>query len=252
MQEVKRNELIQLMLDSAPMSVALYDNSVTLFECNMEAVRLFEYDSKEKFIQAFNERFFDFSEEYQPCGTPTTEKKGYIFGKAASEGRYKTQWSHRTADGKELPTEAIIIRIDYDNDYMLASYVRDLREAKEAEKQRFAIEIAALEWEFSKREVIPTKITKGSLLLDVMSTQAYVGDNVLDLTKTEFKLLYLLMQNEDNIITYETIYETIWKRPMGKDKNSVQAAVKRLRQKIEPAGYGVHAIRGKGYVFERG
>ena len=237
MREAKRHETIQLMLDSAPISVALYDSSVTLFECNMEAVRLFGYDSKERFMREFNERFFDFSEKYQPCGTPTTEKKGYIFSRAASDGKYRTEWLHRTADGKELPTEAIIIRIDYDDDYLLASYVRDLREVKETERK--------------KRENVPTKITKGSLMLDVMSSQAYVKDHVLDLTKTEFKLLYLLMQNEGNIMTYENIYETIWKRPMGKDRNSVQAAVKRLRQKIEPAGYSVHVIRGKGYIFEK-
>jgi len=50
----------------------------------------------------------------------------------------------------------------------------------------------------------------------------------------------------------EDIYESIWQRPMGDDKNTLQAAVKRFRQKVEPIGYSIYAVRGKGYIFEKG
>ena len=111
---------------------------------------------------------------------------------------------------------------------------------------------SALAWEMSKRGEVPTKITKGALTLDVFSSQAYINDQILYLTKTEFKLLCLFMQNEGKVIAFETIYEAIWKRPIGDDKKAVQAAVKRFRQKLEPTGYDVYAVRGKGYVFEKG
>jgi DNA-binding response OmpR family regulator len=109
---------------------------------------------------------------------------------------------------------------------------------------------AALAWEMSHREDI--KITKGSLTLDISSNQAYISGEILDLSKTEIKLLALFMKNEGETITFETIYQNIWNRPMGDDKNAIQAAVKRLRHKIEPAGYDIYAVRGKGYVFEIG
>jgi len=60
------------------------------------------------------------------------------------------------------------------------------------------------------------------------------------------------LQNEGKIMEFSFIYENIWQLPMGEDKNAVQAAVKRFRQKIEPAGYDIYAVRNKGYIFDKG
>jgi len=110
---------------------------------------------------------------------------------------------------------------------------------------------STLHFELSKREVLPEKIIKGHMTLDILSSQALLKNEVMDLTKTEFKLLYLFVQNEGKTMPFESIYKTVWNRPMSDDKNAVQAAVKRLRQKIEAAGYNIRAVRGEGYVFER-
>ena len=100
---------------------------------------------------------------------------------------------------------------------------------------------AALQWEF----------TREPFTLDLLSGQAFVNEEPLPLTNTEFKLLYLCLQNEGKIMAFEFIYENIWQRPMGNDKNAVQAAVKRFRQKIEPFGYDIYAVRNKGYILEK-
>ncbi|MCL2201619.1 MAG: response regulator transcription factor [Oscillospiraceae bacterium] len=110
---------------------------------------------------------------------------------------------------------------------------------------------AALKWEQSRREQLPRKIVKGPFALDLLSNQATLNGHMLDLTATEFKLLYLCIQNEGKIMDFDHIYESIWQRPMGDDRNAVQAAVKRFRQKMEPAGYDIYAVRGKGYIFEK-
>ena len=110
---------------------------------------------------------------------------------------------------------------------------------------------SALKWELSKRENIPEKITKGSLTLDMLSSRAFVNGNVLNLTNIEFKLLCLCIQNEGQLMDFELIYQTIWTRPMVNDRNAVQAAVKRLRQKIAPTGYRISVRRDKGYVFAK-
>jgi DNA-binding response OmpR family regulator len=109
----------------------------------------------------------------------------------------------------------------------------------------------ALEFELSKREVMPEKIVKGLLTLDILSNQAMLKDEVMDLTVTEFKLLYLCMQNEGKTMSFEEIYETVWKRPMAEDNNAVKSAVKRMRHKINQAGYDIRAVRGQGYRFEK-
>jgi DNA-binding response OmpR family regulator len=110
---------------------------------------------------------------------------------------------------------------------------------------------STLQWELSYRENIPKKIIKGSLSLDISEGQAYINDNVLELANIEFKLLSLGMQNENELMDFELIYTTIWKRPMVDSNIAVQSAVKRLRQKIKDTEYTIYAKRGKGYVFGR-
>lgn len=109
---------------------------------------------------------------------------------------------------------------------------------------------ASLQWETSRQNNF--KFTCGPFMLDLLGSQAYVNGEPLSLTATEFKLLYLCLQNEGKIMEFSFIYENIWQLPMGEDKNAVQAAVKRFRQKIEPAGYDIYAVRNKGYIFDKG
>ena len=112
---------------------------------------------------------------------------------------------------------------------------------------------SAINWELSRHEEMemPEKITKGALVLDMLSSQAYINDTIMDLTSTEYKLLHLCMKNEGEIMSFESIYETVWRRPLVNNRNAVQAAVKRLRQKIESTGYDIHAVRNNGYVFRK-
>ncbi len=92
-------------------------------------------------------------------------------------------------------------------------------------------------------------IKKGALTLDVVAAQAYVEDTDLLLQPREFALLLLLAQNEGEIMDAETLYEKAWGRPLAGDRNTLQVTVSKIRKKIEPAGYDIAVVRGKGYVF---
>ena len=92
-------------------------------------------------------------------------------------------------------------------------------------------------------------ITKGTLTLDIMATQAFIGGEDLALTPKEFSLLLLLVQNEGNVLNAEFVYETVWKAPLIGNKNAMQTAVSKLRQKLEPSDYGIDFLRGRGYIF---
>ena len=92
-------------------------------------------------------------------------------------------------------------------------------------------------------------IKKGALTLDVVAAQAYVEDTDLLLQPREFALLLLLAQNEGEIMGAETLYEKAWGRPLAGDRNTLQVTVSKIRKKIEPAGYDIAVVRGKGYVF---
>lgn len=93
-------------------------------------------------------------------------------------------------------------------------------------------------------------IKKGTLVLDIIATQAFIEGEDLNLQTKEFLLLLLLVQNEGNVITTEDLYSKIWGRPMAGDKTAVQKAASRLRKKLDAAGYTVRSVYSKGYVFE--
>jgi len=133
------NKRIQLILDSAPMSVTLYNSERTLIDCNMEAVRLFGFENKEQLIKVFNERFFDIFPPQQPCGTATRDKVDWIYEKTTKEGYARLEWAHLTADGEDLPTEITFVHIEHDDTILFVAYVQDLREKIKMEKQRLEI-----------------------------------------------------------------------------------------------------------------
>lgn len=98
---------------------------------------------------------------------------------------------------------------------------------------------------------VPDVLHKNSLKLDVVSGQAFCGDEDLLLTKKEFAVLLLLVQNEGKIVSAEYLYEKAWNQPMSGDKNAVQTAVSKLRKKIEPSGYEITTERGQGYMYQK-
>lgn len=98
----------------------------------------------------------------------------------------------------------------------------------------------------------PTQIIKkGALALDVVALRAFIDGSDLLLQTREFAMLLMLVQNEGTVIDGESLYEKAWGQPMAADRNALQVAVSNVRKKIEPSGYGIKSLRGKGYVFEK-
>ena len=131
----KISERIRLILDSAPMAVSLYDSNLSLIDCNMEAVRMFEFADKETCSRALDERFLKLSPEYQPCGMLSDEKARQAAARATSEGRFQFDWMHLTTKSEELPAKVTVVRIPINDSFALVSYVQDLREIKAAQEQ---------------------------------------------------------------------------------------------------------------------
>ena len=98
---------------------------------------------------------------------------------------------------------------------------------------------------------VPEVVNKGTLRLETFSRQAFIEGANLGLTGREFDLLSLLAQNEDRLMTTEHLYEKVWGQPLNDDANSIRVVASRLRNKIQPSGYTIHAMRGKGYIFTK-
>jgi len=115
----------------------------------------------------------------------------------------------------------------------------------------YEVLLARLEAMFRNMEHVPEALVVGPLKLDLFANIAYLNDVNLKLTQKDFDILLLLSQNEDVPYKAESIYERIWAQPMMGDKNAIQAAISKLRKKIERSGYDIKMIRRKGYVFKK-
>ncbi len=88
------------------------------------------------------------------------------------------------------------------------------------------------------------------LTLDPAARTVTRGDRRVELTKTEFDLLELLLMNAGIVLTRDTIYERIWGYDFETTSNSLDVYVGYLRRKTEAGGEQrlIHTVRGVGYV----
>ena len=89
------------------------------------------------------------------------------------------------------------------------------------------------------------------LRLDPRARHAQRGDQPLELTKTEFDLLELLMLNAGIVLSRDTIYDRIWGYDFETNSRSLDVYIGYLRRKTEAGGASrlVHTVRGVGYVL---
>ncbi len=90
----------------------------------------------------------------------------------------------------------------------------------------------------------------GGLELDPESRQAAAGGNPLDLTRLEFEVLWVLLQNAGRVLTRERLLELAWGYDFAGDTRAVDSTVKRLRAKLRIAASEadcIEAVRGVGY-----
>jgi two-component system, OmpR family, response regulator MprA len=89
------------------------------------------------------------------------------------------------------------------------------------------------------------------LELDPIAHEARRGERSLELTRTEFLLLELLMRHPRQVLTRATIFDRVWGYDFGPASNSLEVYIGYLRRKTEASGEPrlVHTVRGVGYVL---
>jgi two-component system response regulator MprA len=89
------------------------------------------------------------------------------------------------------------------------------------------------------------------LELDPDAHAARVGDRQIDLTRTEFQLLELLMLNPRRVLTSELIYDRVWGYDFGRTGNALRVYVGYLRRKLEAGGERrlIQTVHGVGYAL---
>jgi two-component system response regulator MprA len=97
----------------------------------------------------------------------------------------------------------------------------------------------------------PDTLTFAELRLDTARHGVSVGDEFVELTRTEFQLLELLMLNPRRVLQHSVVYDRVWGYDFGPASNALRVYVGYLRRKLQQAGARdlIHTVRGVGYVL---
>ncbi|MEO7836339.1 MAG: response regulator transcription factor [Acidimicrobiales bacterium] len=92
------------------------------------------------------------------------------------------------------------------------------------------------------------------LELNTSTRQVTRGGRPVELTRTEFALLELLMRNAGIVLTRDTIRERVWGFDDSYGSNTLDVYVGYLRRKTEEGGEErmIHTVRGVGFVLRTG
>lgn len=98
------------------------------------------------------------------------------------------------------------------------------------------------------------EISAGGITLNEDTHVAQGDKGAIDLTPREFELLACLMRNAGKIVSREDLLHDAWNWEFITETKTVDTHIKRLRDKIESAGYDpklVETVRGYGYRFKK-
>jgi two-component system, OmpR family, response regulator MprA len=91
----------------------------------------------------------------------------------------------------------------------------------------------------------------GPLSVDLGARLVTIGGRGVELTRTEFSLLELLMRNPGQVLSRSLINERVWGYDFGETSNSLGVYTGYLRRKLEEGGEPrlIQTVRGVGYVL---
>ena len=86
----------------------------------------------------------------------------------------------------------------------------------------------------------------GALALDLARRQAQLGDQMIDLSDREFKLLHSLLECAGEVVSRERLLSEVWGYHFDPCSNVVDVCIRRLRKKLGP-GSPIETVRHAGY-----
>ena len=104
------------------------------------------------------------------------------------------------------------------------------------------------------RRVVPDppggmRVNFGELGVDRGSRRAWVGDDELELTSLEFRLLCALQDRGNRVSTRDALLDQVWGSSADVTPRTIDTHVQRLRDKLGRASRYIETVRGEGYRF---
>jgi DNA-binding response OmpR family regulator len=105
----------------------------------------------------------------------------------------------------------------------------------------------------ARRGPIPQAVLleAGDLTLNQGTREVWRGERRIELTRTEFAILELLMRNASRVVTRERLIDGVWGAGSDIEGNTLDAFVRLLRAKVEETGQArlIQTVRGVGYAL---
>ncbi|MDP4177145.1 MAG: response regulator transcription factor [Bacillota bacterium] len=111
---------------------------------------------------------------------------------------------------------------------------------------------AILRRTYSYTEASLNTLEYNKAILSLKDNMLYFNDRNIELTKNEFKILFVLMKNHETIISRETIMQELWEDENFIDDNTLTVNINRLRKKLTEIGLVdfIKTIKNQGYVIK--
>ena len=95
------------------------------------------------------------------------------------------------------------------------------------------------------------QIILGDLTLDIEQHRLKIGDQQLDVSPTEFRLMHFFMMHPDKVYTRTQLLDQVWGRSVYIEERTIDVHIRRLRKILEEYGREelVQTVRGFGYRF---
>jgi two-component system OmpR family response regulator/two-component system copper resistance phosphate regulon response regulator CusR len=97
----------------------------------------------------------------------------------------------------------------------------------------------------------PAVMSAGDLQLDLTTRRVVKGEEVIDLTPTEFSILEFLLRHAGQVVTRKMLCEHLWETDWEGTTNVIEVHINRIRKKLDKddSGSTIQTIRGRGYAL---
>lgn len=89
------------------------------------------------------------------------------------------------------------------------------------------------------------------VLLNLKDSQLRCQDEVVELTRNEFKIAYILMKNNGRVVSRDQLMRALWEDESFVDDNTLTVNINRLRRKLAEIGRNdfIQTRKGQGYII---
>jgi len=156
-------EMTKAITETSPIAYILFNEEFKAIDCNMAAMQIFACQDKQYLLDNYFEQF---SVQDQAGEQTLYNKVQYIWDKANTQGKYSSEWLHKTYDGELLPVEFTASSFAFKEKKYVICFLYDLRNHK-----KMLADISA------RNKLLALRLEQQKLISDISKSFVSYGDS---------------------------------------------------------------------------